>query len=414
MEGYPSERSPGALPQQAGKGSAKETLRRIFSKRNIKPTSLQNNAATPNAIQSGRLPIAISSLDAPDSPVLPSASTADPAPHARKPLLTDQNLDEGPLISESTTFDGGNVAPLRRFIALQGGHEHHLEPRLRQETLLGLLKKLLSKDQPSELLAKYGKCREEVGYGTSGIVRITHKKKESGTGEELYAVKEFQRRSREAEDKYIRRLTAECCIVSELRHPNVIRTLELLTDAKGNYCQVMEYCEGGDLFTLVHSARKLEIQEADCFFKQMMRGVEYMHGMGVVHRDLKPENLLLTRNGGLKISDFGNSECFRMAWENDVHMVSGLCGSGPYIAPEVYMDQEYDGRAVDVWACGVVYMAMRTGSFLWKKAEKDEDELFAQYLEERRQEEGFSPIESLSSVGSVSSCLALHDQSTDV
>lgn len=229
---------------------------------------------------------------------------------------------------------------------------------------------------------------------------------ENGNGQELYAVKQLQRRSREKEDEYMRRLTAEFYVLNELRHQNVIRILELLINAEGNHCQVMEYFEGGDLLTLVQEAGKLEVQEADCFFKQLMRGVQYLHEMGVVHRDLKPENLLLGRHGGLKISDFGNSDCFRMAWENDVHMMSGLCGSGPYIAPEVYTDQEYDGRAVDIWACGVIHNVMRTGDCLWQQARKDEDEVFAHYLKDRRQEEGFGPIESLDPVSSVPACLA--------
>jgi protein-serine/threonine kinase len=319
-----------------------------------------------------------------------------------------------PPIPNLTSFDGSNTAPLRRFVALKEGHEHHLEQKLRKESLFDRWRKILSKNQPQGdkkgpiLPTKYGRCQRVVGYGTYGIVYISRRTKENGIGEELYAVKELQRRSRETEDKYIKRLTAEFCVLSELHHPNVISTLELLTDEKGNYCQVMEYCEGGDLFTLVLSAGKLEVEEADCFFKQLMRGVEYLHEMGVVHRDLKPENLLLDRHGGLKISDFGNSDCFRMAWENDVHMMSGLCGSGPYIAPEVYMDQEYDGRAVAVWACGVIYKVMRTGDYLWHQARKDEDEVFAQYLRDRRQEEGFSPLESLNPVSSVPACLGFH------
>ena len=121
----------------------------------------------------------------------------------------------------------------------------------------------------------------------------------------------------------------------------------------------MEFCAGGDLYTLVLTAQKLDVAEADCYFKQLMRGVEYMHEMGVAHRDLKPENLLLTTNGSLKITDFGNGECFRMAWEKEAHLTCGLCGSAPYIAPEEYTDKEFDARAVDVWATGVIYMAMR-------------------------------------------------------
>jgi protein-serine/threonine kinase len=198
--------------------------------------------------------------------------------------------------------------------------------------------------------------------------------------------------------KYTKRLTSEFCISSSLRHSNVIHTLDLLQDAKGDYCEVMEYCAGGDLYTLVLAAGKLEVLEADCYFKQLLTGVNYLHEQGVAHRDLKPENLLLTQDGCLKITDFGNGECFRMAWEKEAHLTAGLCGSAPYIAPEEYTDKEFDPRAVDVWATGVIYMAMRTGRHLWRMAKRDEDEFYERYLEGRRDEAGYEPIESLSRV----------------
>ena len=246
------------------------------------------------------------------------------------------------------------------------------------------------------LVQKYGKCQEIVGRGAFGIVRVAHKldPKDSKV-EHLYAVKEFRRRPQESPKKYQKRLTSEFCISSSLRHPNIIHTLDLLEDAKGDYCEVMEFCAGGDLYTLVLAAGKLEVPEADCYFKQLMCGVEYLHEMGVAHRDLKPENLLLTTHGSLKITDFGNGECFRMAWEKEAHMTAGLCGSAPYIAPEEYVDTEFDPRAVDVWATGVIYMAMRTGRHLWRVAKKDEDEFFERYLEGRRDEDGYGPIETL-------------------
>ena len=248
----------------------------------------------------------------------------------------------------------------------------------------------------ANLVEKYGKCQEIVGRGAFGIVRISHKQDPTDAKNELlYAVKEFRRRPQETSKKYQKRLTSEFCISSSLRHPNIIHTLDLLQDAKGDYCEVMEYCAGGDLYTLVLAAGTLTVPEADCYFKQLMRGVEYMHEMGVAHRDLKPENLLLTTRGALKITDFGNGECFRMAWEKEAHMTAGLCGSAPYIAPEEYQGGEFDPRAVDVWACGVIYMAMRTGRHLWRVARKDEDEFYERYLEGRRDEDGYAPIETL-------------------
>jgi protein-serine/threonine kinase len=84
-----------------------------------------------------------------------------------------------------------------------------------------------------------------------------------------------------------------------------------------------------------------------------------------------------------------------MAWEKEAHMTAGLCGSAPYIAPEEYVDKEFDPRAVDVWACGIIYMAMRTGRHLWRVAQKGEDEFFDRYLEDRKEEEGYRPIEVL-------------------
>ncbi|KAK9456537.1 kinase domain-containing protein [Dipodascopsis uninucleata] len=248
----------------------------------------------------------------------------------------------------------------------------------------------------SSLVAKYGKCHEIIGRGAFGIVRISHKvDPKNGSREQLYAVKEFKRRPAESQKKYTKRLTSEFCISSSLRHPNVIHTLDLIQDERGEYCEVMEFCAGGDLYTLILSSGKLEAMEADCYFKQLMRGVVYMHEMGVAHRDLKPENLLLTTNGCLKITDFGNGECFRMAWERDIHLTNGICGSAPYIAPEEYTADEFDPRPVDVWATGVIYMAMRTGRHLWKIAKKDEDEFYRMYLERRKDEAGYEPIEQL-------------------
>lgn len=253
----------------------------------------------------------------------------------------------------------------------------------------------MSKQDSRSFVEKYGRCQEVIGRGSFGVVRISHKKEGNSHEEVLYAVKEFKKRPSESEKKYSRRLTSEFCISSSLKHINIIDTLDLLKDAKGDYCEVMEFCSGGDLYTLIIAAGKLEYAEADCFFKQLIRGVNYMHDMGVAHRDLKPENLLLTQQGILKITDFGNGECFKMAWENNIQLSEGVCGSSPYIAPEEFTQEEFDPRCVDIWACGVIYMAMRTGRQLWQLANPKKDEFFEEYLVKRKDASGYEPIESL-------------------
>ncbi|GLI76716.1 serine/threonine-protein kinase HAL4/sat4 [Penicillium ochrochloron] len=357
---------------------------------------------------------------------------------SRQPSFKNEPVDNQKKKPANSKDGKDGAPPHKRFEALPEGtgtHIHHLRSARRQEKLTDLLRDMLGggrkkgDDQADEqqlslmstwidqfknerdrlatdkkggpnatasLVDKYGKCQEIVGRGAFGIVRISHKVDPTDSKcEQLYAVKEFRRRPQETAKRYQKRLTSEFCISSSLRHPNVIHTLDLLQDAKGDYCEVMEYCAGGDLYTLVLAAGKLEVAEADCFFKQLMRGVEYMHEMGVAHRDLKPENLLLTTHGALKITDFGNGECFRMAWEKEAHMTAGLCGSAPYIAPEEYIEKEFDPRAVDLWATGVIYMAMRTGRHLWRVARKDEDEFYQRYLEGRKHEDGYAPIETL-------------------
>jgi protein-serine/threonine kinase len=417
---------PRAVLAASKKPTITNRLTRMFSQ-----TSKSNPAAEPASPRETRSPDAAAG----------EATTARPST-SRRPSHADKRSDGEhgpPVASASSRRDAkeGDVAYVRFETLPDGVHLHHLKGAKRQEKLLGMCRDLLMGKKKEDaddhaplslvtswvdqlkhekekvaadkkggaaanhtLVEKYGKLQEIVGRGAFGIVRISHKPDPNDAkAEKLFAVKEFRRRPQESAKKYHKRLTSEFCISSSLRHPNVIHTLDLLQDAKGDYCEVMEFCAGGDLYTLVLAAGKLDVAEADCYFKQLLRGVEYMHDVGVAHRDLKPENLLLTKHGSLKITDFGNGECFRMAWEKEAHMTAGLCGSAPYIAPEEYVDKEFDPRAVDVWATGVIYMAMRTGRHLWRVAKRDEDEFFDRYLEGRRDEDGYQPIETLHRVG---------------
>jgi len=146
---------------------------------------------------------------------------------------------------------------------------------------------------------------------------------------------------------------------------------------------------------LILRREKLGALEADCFFKQLARGIEYLHSVGVAHRDLRPENLLLTRTGVLKIADFGQAECFRFAWEVEARMTTSRCGSIPYIAPEQYRDIEFDPRPADIWPVGIIYMVMRTSKLLWDAALQHKDKNYNRYLRDRTFPSGFRPIEML-------------------
>ncbi|CAG8730714.1 1541_t:CDS:2, partial [Dentiscutata heterogama] len=163
-------------------------------------------------------------------------------------------------------------------------------------------------DPESMLIKKYGVCDKGcIGKGATAVVRLAHKFDKSDC-EKIYAVKEFRkRRKNESEKDYVKKLTSEFCISSTLQHENVVRTVDLVQDENHNWCEVMEYCAGGDLYTAI-KAGHMTNTEIDCCFKQLVRGVGYLHSMGVAHRDIKPENLLLDASGNLKITDFGVSD----------------------------------------------------------------------------------------------------------
>lgn len=215
-------------------------------------------------------------------------------------------------------------------------------------------------DSGETIESKYGRYKEVVGWGSSSTVKMAYKPNpHHGPKGYTYAVKAFRRRANESQNSYHKRASAEFCIATTLQHKNIVHTIDLLSDDHGRMCQVMEFCAAGDLCALLLSAGKLEEAEADCLFKQLIRGVAHCHQSGVAHRDLKPENILLTTTGCVKISDFGMAECVQYAWEKSSHQSKGLQGSRPYMAPEIYTTKHFDAKAIDVWAAGVMYVAMR-------------------------------------------------------
>ncbi|KAI8622020.1 kinase-like domain-containing protein [Chytriomyces sp. MP71] len=243
----------------------------------------------------------------------------------------------------------------------------------------------------SSLSEKYGAGAHDkvIGKGASAVVRMCS----PVNSDKKYAIKEFRpRRKDEKQKEYVKKLIAEFCISSTLEHENVIKTVDLIQDDKKKWCVVMEYAEGGDLYTKIHTGLLTDVEVIDCFFKQLLRGVAYLHSMGVAHRDLKPENLLLDGSARvLKITDFGVSEVFRAPFESMSKKAHGMCGSGPYIAPEEFVQKEYDSEMVDIWACGIIYYVMLYNSIPWKSATHT-DTRYKHYQEHRG---NFWPIDRL-------------------
>lgn len=192
-----------------------------------------------------------------------------------------------------------------------------------------------------------------LGEGTFGQVRLAVHK----VTHVHYAVKIINlnliQQSRMAEQ-----LKREISILRRLQHVNVVNLVEVLRNKKFFFL-VTELIDGGDLFDRLADKRILSEQEARLYFTQIGQALEYCHRAGVCHRDLKLENVLITREGIVKLADFGFANIF-VDQEHEI-LLKTTCGTPAYIAPEILKHAPYHGERVDVWSCGIILYYMVAG-----------------------------------------------------
>ncbi|KFD57986.1 kinase domain protein [Trichuris suis] len=142
-------------------------------------------------------------------------------------------------------------------------------------------------------------------------------------------------------------------IQAHLKHPNILRLYGYFHDDARVYL-VLEYAAKGELYSMLTQAGKFTEDLTANYMAQVVDAVNYLHTKKVIHRDLKLENILLSKDGKIKISDFG--------WA--VHAPSSrretLCGTVDYLPPEMVGGMQHDAR-VDIWSLGVLMYEMLTG-----------------------------------------------------
>lgn len=171
-------------------------------------------------------------------------------------------------------------------------------------------------------------------------------------------------------------ITKECQILDVLKHKNII-AVKAHGKGEGKYAQgplapyyyiFMELAGGGELFDQVIDRGANAMSEATGrkFMSQLLAGVHHCHARGVAHRDLKLENVLLTRDGVVKVIDFGLSHIYAKGGDGEFDrsvLLKEMCGSKSYAAPEVLAGVGYDGFLADMWSLGVCLFAMLSGFF---------------------------------------------------
>lgn len=193
-----------------------------------------------------------------------------------------------------------------------------------------------------------------LGKGTYGTVILV---KQNSTGR-LYAQKQFRKASLTVHKKLVEQTKTERSILESVnRHPFVVKLFYAFQDHEKLYL-LLEYAQGGELFTHLAQERMFTEEVASFYMAEMVLALEHLHrNLGVVYRDLKPENCLLDAEGHLLLTDFGLS---KVAVDDDDDCKSML-GTVEYMAPEVILGQKY-GMAVDWWSLGALGFDLLTGA----------------------------------------------------
>ena len=192
-----------------------------------------------------------------------------------------------------------------------------------------------------------------LGKGTYGTV-ILVKQQRSGR---LYAQKQFKKASLTVHKKLVEQTRTERSILESVnRHPFVVKLFYAFQDHEKLYL-ILEYAQGGELFTHLAQERMFSEDVASFYMAEMALALDHLHtDLGVIYRDLKPENCLLDAEGHLLLTDFGLSKV-----AVDDEKCNSMLGTVEYMAPEVVQGHKY-GKAVDWWSFGALGFDLLTGS----------------------------------------------------
>lgn len=188
-----------------------------------------------------------------------------------------------------------------------------------------------------------------LGKGSFATVYLCR----DSTTNELRAVK-VMKKSLLREMNQIRRAVTERRILSR-NHPFIAKLYHSFqTDEQVHL--VLEYCAGGDLFTLLDRRIRLNENVAVFYTASIILALQHLHQNHIVYRDLKPENVLIDRDGYVRLTDFGLA---KEDMERETKTKS-MCGSADYIAPEILAGTGYT-RANDLWSLGCITYETLTG-----------------------------------------------------
>lgn len=212
------------------------------------------------------------------------------------------------------------------------------------------------------MLERIGNCRivEEVA---SGGMAVVYRAVQDSLGRTV-AIKALKS-SAATEENVCTRFEREAKSLASLQHENIIHVYDFHRE-RGALFIVMEYVQGIDLYDLLEKCGRLPYDVAAIVAMQVARALDYVHYRGIVHRDIKPANVMISRQGGVKVMDFGIA---RDTSFGDITEAGTGIGTPAYMSPEQVLGDKLDPRS-DLFSLGVVLYQMVTGKKPFVEDEK--------------------------------------------
>lgn len=154
----------------------------------------------------------------------------------------------------------------------------------------------------------------------------------------------------------VARFQREARAMAELNHPNIV-SIRDIGEEDGQQFLVMEYVDGSDLKKYIQDHAPLSNNEVVRIMEEVLSAMTLAHQQGIVHRDLKPQNILLTKDGTVKVTDFGIAVAFA---ETSLTQTNSMLGSVHYLSPEQARGSKATVQS-DIYAMGIMLFEMLTG-----------------------------------------------------
>ncbi|XP_053970665.1 3-phosphoinositide-dependent protein kinase 1 isoform X1 [Hylaeus volcanicus] len=218
----------------------------------------------------------------------------------------------------------------------------------------------------------FGKVIGEGSFSTVYLAKDIHTSKE-------YAIKVCDKRHiiKEKKAEYVKREKEVLNMLAGAKH-SFVRLFCTFQDVERLYF-VLSYAKNGELLPYINKVGSFDIECTKFYSAEILRGLEYLHGLGIIHRDLKPENILLDENMHVLITDFGSAKILKDPETVLTHTATddpqlqqqqqqqyrrerrgSFVGTAQYVSPELLTDKTAS-RASDLWALGCIVYQMVAG-----------------------------------------------------